>query len=743
MKIVELLIDEDFEESGIEAISLVSTPAHEENWIAFNSEGDKDGTTCQECIVGDNSVTYRIVEDDFCSSNPLLDTLGESYDDLISQGWVVSRVEQMTPERIVKMSRQKFSDPNAESYEDTVQFRIRFKYVGPRDNKNRKFCSDMLAKNRVYRMEDIEQLSNPEFDNYDIFTWRGSFNCRHTWVKLVFQPEGKIRNSGDSTRGLIQTDPLSSGLQPDTRTEATINSPTPQNQWMPGMPRTGPNLFAAGEKVSIDYDETLSTERGMALAKDLISKGVILYIISARQDKEPMLKRAAELNIPESRIYATGSNKAKIEKIKELGITKHHDNNQDVIDELGSIGQQFAEIGERGAIKASPKAPKSGTPNPEPKGEGTAKGDASTTRGAVVTERVEKILKDKSTDFNERYKENLGYGVDVGMLKTVYQRGIGAYNVSHSPEVKSSEQWALARVNAFLYLVRTGRPENKKYVGDNDLLPTDHPKKEQMSEEDFVESIIDYPQGVKDAAAKAVKWAEENGWGSCGTQVGKTRSSQLASGSPISVDTLKRMYSYLSRHKVDLESSKTYEDGCGKLMYDSWGGEAGLTYSERKLKQLENEKMTFAVASEDKMIIVGAAMIPNKMIHRYDMFGNKYYVYFSKDSIRKMANRFLKQKRTDETSIEHNGIKLGSDKVYVTESWISEDPIRDKSANYGFELPAGTWFVQMKVDDPKIWELVKQNNLSGFSVEGLFREKAVFSKQEEQINQIKQLLKSI
>jgi hypothetical protein len=153
----------------------------------------------------------------------------------------------MNPERILKMSRERFSNPNDESYEDTVQFRIRFKYVGPRDNKNRQFCSDMLAKNRVYRMEDIEQLSNPEFGNYDIFTWRGSFNCRHTWVKLVFQPDGKIRNSGDSTRGLIQTDPLSSGLQPDTRPGPTIRSADQgrgRDQWKEGMPRTGPNLFA-------------------------------------------------------------------------------------------------------------------------------------------------------------------------------------------------------------------------------------------------------------------------------------------------------------------------------------------------------------------------------------------------------------------------------------------------------------------------------------------------------------------
>lgn len=97
----------------------------------------------------------------------------------------------------------------------------------------------------------------------------------------------------------------------------------------------------AGLKVSIDYDETLSTDRGKSLAKRLISNGDIVYIISARQDKEGMLAVAKELGIPEDRVYATGSNKAKIEKIKELGIDKHHDNNPDVIKELGSIGVKF------------------------------------------------------------------------------------------------------------------------------------------------------------------------------------------------------------------------------------------------------------------------------------------------------------------------------------------------------------------------------------------------------------------
>ena len=96
-----------------------------------------------------------------------------------------------------------------------------------------------------------------------------------------------------------------------------------------------------GEKVSLDYDDTLSTERGKELAKRLIAEGKVVYIISAREEVQNMLGVAKELGIPESRIYATGSNKAKVEKVKELGITKHYDNNADVVKELGSIGSKF------------------------------------------------------------------------------------------------------------------------------------------------------------------------------------------------------------------------------------------------------------------------------------------------------------------------------------------------------------------------------------------------------------------
>ena len=109
-----------------------------------------------------------------------------------------------------------------------------------------------------------------------------------------------------------------------------------------------------------------------------------------------------------------------------------------------------------------------------------------------------------------------------------------------------------------------------------------------VSEEVELKSFSDYPDSVKNNAKRALKWAEENGWGSCGTGVGKQRANQLANGEPISLSTIKRMYSYLSRHKPDLDSSKSYEDGCGKLMYDAWGGKSALSWAKTRISREEN-----------------------------------------------------------------------------------------------------------------------------------------------------------
>ena len=97
----------------------------------------------------------------------------------------------------------------------------------------------------------------------------------------------------------------------------------------------------AAEKVSYDYDDVLSTDKGKAQAESDVRAGKVVYIISARQSVDGMLSTVSKLGIPKGRVYATGSNKAKVEKVKSLGIKVHKDNNPDVIKELSGIGKIF------------------------------------------------------------------------------------------------------------------------------------------------------------------------------------------------------------------------------------------------------------------------------------------------------------------------------------------------------------------------------------------------------------------
>ena len=100
-------------------------------------------------------------------------------------------------------------------------------------------------------------------------------------------------------------------------------------------------------------------------------------------------------------------------------------------------------------------------------------------------------------------------------------------------------------------------------------------------------SYTDYPKAATENAKIALRWADENGWGSCGTAVGKQRANQLAKGEPISEDTIARMASF-ARHRQN--SQKELGDGCGRLMWLAWGGDEGIEWAQRKLEQIRNEQ---------------------------------------------------------------------------------------------------------------------------------------------------------
>ena len=104
-------------------------------------------------------------------------------------------------------------------------------------------------------------------------------------------------------------------------------------------------------------------------------------------------------------------------------------------------------------------------------------GSADTGSGITLSSDIITGLKGKLKAHNDKYKDVASKKTTLRALKAVYRRGAGAFSTSHRPSVSSRNQWAMARVNAFLHLLRTGRPKNPKYVTDNDLLPKKHPRK--------------------------------------------------------------------------------------------------------------------------------------------------------------------------------------------------------------------------------------------------------------------------
>ena len=264
-------------------------------------------------------------------------------------------------------------------------------------------------------------------------------------------------------------------------------------------------------------------------------------------------------------------------------------------------------------------------------------------------------------------------------------------------------------------------------------------KKKKKKQEDF-ETYNDYPESAVNNAKRALKYAEENGWGSCGTPVGKQRANQLANKENISEETIARMASF-ERHRQNKDVP--YDEGCGGLMWDAWGGTEGIEWAQRKLEQIEKQKMSKQKfqTDDEKRIVIGPAMIPDLKIFRKDKNGDPYYVTFTAETIKMIAEKYMRNKYIDNNDTEHNG-KAAQD-VYVIESWIKEDE-QDKSNKYGYEdLPIGTWFVSMKVKNDLVWEAIKNKELNGFSVSGYFEEIEQFYREQEFLREVAKILKDL
>ena len=135
---------------------------------------------------------------------------------------------------------------------------------------------------------------------------------------------------------------------------------------------------------------------------------------------------------------------------------------------------------------------------------------------------------------------------------------------------------------------------------------------------------------------------------------------------------------------------------------------------------LKNQEFKLAEVDKEKRILMGAALIPNKPIYRRNE-DNEYYIYFSRDTVRKASELFFINGNQNNSTLEHQVPLTG---LSVVESWIVESE-KDKTRHYDMEVPIGTWMVSMKVLNDDVWnDYVKTGKVKGFSIEGYFADKA-------------------
>lgn len=142
---------------------------------------------------------------------------------------------------------------------------------------------------------------------------------------------------------------------------------------------------------------------------------------------------------------------------------------------------------------------------------------------------------------------------------------------------------------------------------------------------------------------------------------------------------------------------------------------------EENFIMLSKENVEFATVSEERRIVLGAALVPNKMILRKDKdTGELYYVYFTKETIAKTAEKFFKQKLQDQSTLQH---AIPLEGVTAIEAWIVEDEVHDKTRKYNLNYPVGSWVVASKIYNDEVWEnYVKTGKVMGYSIEGNYRE---------------------
>jgi hypothetical protein len=160
---------------------------------------------------------------------------------------------------------------------------------------------------------------------------------------------------------------------------------------------------------------------------------------------------------------------------------------------------------------------------------------------------------------------------------------------------------------------------------------------------------------------------------------------------------------------------------------------------EENFIALSGYKMELKVVDDEKRIVTGLALVPEKRIYR-KIKEQEFNIYFSKETIYKTAELFMKKLNLNNVTSEHERPVTG---VSVIESWLVEDTDKDKTALYNLKAPVGSWAITMKVYNDNEWEKIKAGDYKGFSIEGIYQglEALEMSSENEIIEELKKIIK--
>lgn len=638
-KIIELIIQDGDDEAGLDGIALVEMPAHEANFEYFNEETTPCGDgKCEHYVLAEEQIPLAL---------QMFQAYGQPQGELEMDGWEITKVKVLGKHEFAIIANPNIPSPD----EDTPNRRYRYKYVGPQDERNRPFCAEMMKARRVFRREDIDQMSSMNLNEvgppgYSIFEWRGSFNCRHKWVQLTYEPTGRIINNSNVDTGVIDQEEVSG---PDTRNTATKS------------------LGTTGRRKGADGWGTGKRGTPQQIARDRAPRDSGLFAAS-NPDVSALSPYVEQISKPKKKPV-----------LASLPLFEKQEDAEAIAMLIGCEGSHPHSYGDKTLFMPCKAHPKEDTSYITDEGQ-----DPDDVGGS-----------DNPMD---------NYGLEEACWPGYEAIGL-------------------------------------KPNGDPNCVPMEAAM--EMMKQEF-QSYDDYPESARNNACKAIKWKEEHGDEVKGmTQVGWIRANQLCKGEKISEETISRMSGF-QRHRKNSEVAPEYKDtpwkDKGYVAWLGWGGTTGVNWAADKLKSIRNE-MSFSVFSMEEKMVVGPAMVPDKMIiRRNEITGEVYYVYFTAETIKKLQQKFMLEKLLDKTNLEHGRKFLNG--VSVVESWIVDDPKHDKQQVFGMDYPKGTWMISMKIEDDAIWQKVKDGKLNGFSVQGYFLEKAKFNQDNTALlDEIKDILK--